>query len=159
MKVFISESSRRTAHNLDDLSERWEIRKEKSHHSGFEVEIPSKLPDFATMADATKYRADLVFFRERLYYERKDVYGYKNLDIYKAISEISRLQLLLKAKIQELHVTNSKGATEEEKVIRQQIRAIGRLISGGSLLVHENEGEIILVFPTVQQTIVIKKGA
>jgi hypothetical protein len=155
MKVFISDGSRRTAHNLDDLAERWEIRKEP-RRSGFEVEIPAKLPVFETMEAAQKYRADVVFFRERLYYERNLATGATRRDLNKAIAEVSRLQNMLKVRIMEIHASAQKKPTEAENAAKNIL--LGLLLQG-FLLVHENENEIILVFPTEKQTVIIKKSA
>jgi len=148
MKVFISQASRDAAHNLDDLSERWQMRKEVQ---GYAVYVPKSLPSFKTFEEAQFYKAELATIR---YGVQNDLLVYKDnfqkrKEVLNALKHVQDLQMRLKVRITELFTVQKSMDTEHQ--------AMSYLLKNKLLLLHENDGEFVLVFPTVQQTVVIPK--
>lgn len=142
MRVFISQASRNAAHNLDDLSERWQLRKEGARYS---VLVPDNLPNFRSASDARLYRSELSKIRMGLQLDLQGAKGNVRQETLKQINHVQSLQIALKVAIQQLD-----PLIAEAGVIRAMIR-------DKQLLIHANENETIFVFPTVKQSIVIPR--
>lgn len=157
MKIFISEGSRNAAHNLDDLSERWHLRKETNWQDGYEITLPKEMPHIPDMATAHKFRADLNYFHEKIKQQRRMERGEgKRSELLQQLNAVIHLQGLTRARIIELSAPQHRS--EQDKMITRQMQTLGKIVRAERLLVHENENEFILVFPTLKQSIVVKKG-
>ena len=90
MRVFISQSSRNAAHNLNDLRERWEMRK-TVYKDEYEVLIPDKLPKPKDLIHAKRIRADLTIIMNNLHAERQTASKKRRAEIGLALKQMESI--------------------------------------------------------------------
>lgn len=147
MRVLVSQASRNDAHRLDDLSERWQMRKERERYS---VWIPPSLPTLKTVADVMFFRAELLKIRMGIDTELSlcGKHASNREQLLKWGSHVQMLQLQVKARIEEIEAANG-GA---------DILMIKGLIRRGQLIIEGSDSGYTLTFPSIQQAVFVPKG-
>lgn len=153
MKVFISEGSRNAAHNLDDLSERWQLRKQGDSYT---FTVPDTLPALKSVAEAQAMKAELHTIYENLALEKKRVRRESERDAIQAQhNHVTKLILQTKSAIQKL----AGGEAEWRKGIdlnpeqKRQSRYAAYLLSIGEIEITETDKGFLVTIPKQNITV------
>lgn len=146
MRVLISQSSRNDAHNLDDLSERWQLRKERDK---FSVWIPPSLPAFKDASEVQFFRAELIKIRIGLDTELGIVgkFAKNREELLKWGKHIQTLQIQSKAKLEEFEASNGGN----------HFTMIKGLMRRNQLVIEGDDSGYTLTFPSIGQSVFIPK--
>lgn len=151
MRVFISQASRNAAHNLDDLSERWELRRESETYS---FEVPRDIPVFKNAAEAQLFRAELFRIGENLKLEIKRCQRASERDVVvNQHNHIMYLQMQTKLQIRAFAEKGDRLHADAEKAIRWQQGCFAHLVRGGDAELSQNERETTIHFPKQNITV------
>jgi predicted DNA-binding protein len=156
MKIFVSQASHNAAHNLDDLSQRWELRKEGQ---GYEFTLPEALPAIRNLVEAKRYKAELYKVLCNLQQEIKRCKRNSEREAIQAqIHHVSGLQMALKV------VTHKLGQQEDSnkhkwipadvpKDEKAQMRRFGYLVRIGEARLLQDENGFLVTFPKQNITV------
>jgi hypothetical protein len=146
VRVFISQASRNAAHNLDDLSERWQLRREREKYS---VWVPPSLPTLETISDVMFFRAELLKIRMGIDTELGLIgkHASHREQLLKWSKHVQKLQIELKGVMQRIESENGGAA----------YAMIKELIRKGQLSIEGGGTGYTVIFPTIQQTVFVPK--